>query len=78
MGLFTEQDEYDDFKVKPKKMNNTIKAILLTLLTIVLCFGLGYSLIYYKYIVAVVTFSIAIIWSVGILYFHFKRMLDNK
>ena len=21
MGLFTEQDEYDDFKVKPKKMN---------------------------------------------------------
>ena len=59
-------------------MNNTIKAVLLTLLTIALCFGLGYSLIHYKYIVAVITFSIIIIWSVGVLYFHFKRILDDK
>ena len=59
-------------------MNNTIKAILLTLLTIALCFGLGYSLIHYKYIVAVITFSIIIIWSVGVLYFHFKQILDDK
>ena len=59
-------------------MNNTIKAVLLTLLTIALCFGLGYSLIHYKYIVAVITFSIIIIWSVGVLYFHFKQILDDK
>ena len=59
-------------------MNNTIKAILLTLLTIALCFGLGYSLIHYKYIVVVGMFSIVIILSVGILYFHFKQILDNK
>lgn len=59
-------------------MNNTIKAVLLTLLTIALCFGLGYSLIHYKYIVAVITFSIITIWGVAVLYFHFKQMLDNK
>jgi len=59
-------------------MNNTIKAILLTLLTIALCFGLGYSLIHYKYIVVVGMFSIVIILSVGILYFYFKQILDDE
>ena len=59
-------------------MNNTVKAILLTLLTIALCFGLGYSLIHYKYIVVVGMFSIVIILSVGILYFHFKQILDDE
>ena len=78
MGLFTEQDEYDDFKVKPKKMNNTVKAILLTLLTIALCFGLGYSLIHYKYIVAVVMFSMVAVLSIGLLYRQFKQILDDK
>ena len=78
MGLFTEQDEYDDFKVKPKKMNNTIKAILLTLLTIALCFGLGYCLVHYKYIFAVVMISIVTIWGVGVLYWQFKQILDDK
>ena len=78
MGLFTEQDEYDDFKVKPKKMNNTVKAILLTLLTIALCFGLGYSLIHYKYIVAVVMFSMVAVLSIELLYRQFKQILDDK
>ena len=59
-------------------MNNTVKAILLTLLTIALCFGLRYSLIHYKYIVVVGMFSIVIILSVGILYFHFKQILDDE
>ena len=59
-------------------MNNTIKAVLLTLLTIALCFGLGYSLVYYKYIVAVVMFSIVIVLSIGILYRQFKQILDDK
>lgn len=59
-------------------MNNTIKATLLTLLTIALCFGLGYSLVHYKYIVAVVMFSMVIILSVGLLYRQFKQILDDK
>ena len=59
-------------------MNHTVKAILLTLLTIALCFGLGYSLIHYKYIVAVVMFSMVAVLSIGLLYRQFKQILDDK
>lgn len=41
MGLFTEQDEYDDFKVKPKKMNKEKIMRVITVVGIVIILTLG-------------------------------------
>ena len=45
MGLFTEQDEYDDFKVKPKKMSETTAHRLGIIAIVVLAFISGFLLI---------------------------------